>query len=84
MTLGLGAAPTSTCVRGGAPTLAWSFTSRPPGSGAVLSDPSSATPSFTADVPGTYATQLVVTDSGGFSTVYRTNVSAGSCTPPQS
>ena len=40
-------------------------------------------PAFMADVPGTYVTQLVVTDSGGFSTVYRTERSAGSCTPPR-
>ena len=43
-------------------TYAWTFVSRPPGSAAVLDDPTSATPSFYADVVGTYAAQLVIDD----------------------
>lgn len=43
-------------------TYAWSFTSRPTGSSATLSAPTSATPSFVPDLPGTYELQLVVND----------------------
>lgn len=41
---------------------AWSFVSRPVGSAAVLASANTATPSFVADVPGTFVVQLVVTD----------------------
>ena len=41
---------------------AWSFTSRPAGSQAVLSDPTAVNPSFTADLAGSYALQLIVND----------------------
>jgi Calx-beta domain/PKD domain/K319L-like, PKD domain len=40
----------------------WSLTSVPAGSAAVLSDPAAEAPTFTADVPGTYVAQLVVSD----------------------
>ena len=43
-------------------TFAWSFVSRPDGSGATLSDPSSATPVIAIDVFGVYVVQLVVND----------------------
>ncbi|HET9836697.1 MAG TPA: PKD domain-containing protein, partial [Candidatus Angelobacter sp.] len=43
-------------------TFRWSILSEPPGSGAMLSDPSSARPSFFADQIGTYIIQLVVND----------------------
>jgi N-acetylneuraminic acid mutarotase len=43
-------------------TYAWSMTSRPPGSNASLTNPTSVTPSFTADVVGTYGVSLVVND----------------------
>ena len=47
----------------GAPLLyQWSFTAKPAESGAELSDPSSATPTFTADVRGVYSVQLIVSD----------------------
>jgi hypothetical protein len=46
-------------------TYQWSFLSKPAGSNAVLSGPSTATPIFTADVVGDYSVQLVVTDSLG-------------------
>ena len=41
---------------------AWSFTSRPVGSLAVLSDPTAVNPSFTADLAGSYEVQLIVND----------------------
>ncbi|MDH3492167.1 MAG: PKD domain-containing protein [Acidobacteriota bacterium] len=42
----------------------WSLTS-PMGSSAVLTDAGTSTPSFVADVNGTYVVELVVTDGGG-------------------
>ena len=41
---------------------AWSFVSQPIGSTAVLNGANTITPSFVADVPGTFVVQLVVTD----------------------
>lgn len=46
---------------------AWTFTSIPAGSTAVLSGDATQSPSFVADVPGTYAAQLIVTDEDGLS-----------------
>jgi hypothetical protein len=46
-------------------TYQWSFLSKPAGSNATLSAPTTAKPSFTADVLGDYSVQLVVTDSLG-------------------
>jgi len=43
-------------------TFSWSLASLPGGSAAVLSDASSATPTFVADVPGSYVAQLIVND----------------------
>lgn len=40
----------------------WSFTSRPDGSNAALSDSTVVNPTFTADVDGTYVINLVVND----------------------
>ncbi len=40
----------------------WSLTSVPPGSAAALSDPTAMSPSFVADVSGTYVAQLIVND----------------------
>ena len=41
----------------------WSFADLPPGSAATLSNANTSTPTFVADVVGTYTVQLVVTDS---------------------
>lgn len=41
-------------------TYAWTLITRPPGSNAVLSNPTSVNPTFTPDVFGTYVAQLVV------------------------
>jgi hypothetical protein len=43
----------------------WTLTGRPAGSAAALDDAGSATPSFLADLPGTYTAQLVVKDGDG-------------------
>ena len=43
----------------------WSFTERPADSTASLTGGGAATPTFVADLPGTYRVQLVVTDEGG-------------------
>ena len=52
----------STDVDGDPLTFLWSLSSRPEGSTAALSDPTSVTPTFTVDVFGTYVAQLVVHD----------------------
>ena len=46
-------------------TYQWSFLSKPAGSSATLTGPTTAKPSFLADVAGNYILQLVVTDSVG-------------------
>jgi hypothetical protein len=43
----------------------WSFSSIPEGSSATLDDADTVTPSFLADLPGTYVVDLVVFDEGG-------------------
>src|SRR4030042_2438407 len=43
-------------------TYRWSFTSRPGGSGAALSNPNTVGPSFTVDIAGTYVVQLIGND----------------------
>jgi hypothetical protein len=52
----------STDVDGDALTYTWSLTSVPAGSAAALNNPASVAPTFTADLPGTYVAQLVVSD----------------------
>ena len=43
-------------------TFAWAIVSKPGGSSAVLSDTEAVRPTFTVDVAGTYAVQLIVND----------------------
>src|SRR5262249_32664247 len=43
-------------------TYAWSLLTKPAGSNAMLSDASSAQPTFVADLPGDYVVQLKVND----------------------
>jgi RHS repeat-associated protein len=43
-------------------TFDWAFTTRPAGSGALLSDPTAPMPVFTVDLRGTYVVQLIVHD----------------------
>jgi hypothetical protein len=59
-------------------TYEWAFASTPPGSNATLANANTATPSFLADVYGTYLLQLIVSDpwtqSGDTMTVSFANV----------
>lgn len=48
-------------------TFAWSFSSKPAGSQASLSDPTTVNPTFVADLPGIYEIQLIVSDGYEFS-----------------
>ena len=52
----------SSDVDGDTLTYRWSFTSKPVGSTAQLSDTATVQPSFDVDLPGTYLVQLIVND----------------------
>ena len=52
----------SSDVDGNLLTFFWSLTATPPGSAALLSDPTAVKPTFTADRNGTYVAQLIVND----------------------
>jgi hypothetical protein len=58
-------------------TYTWSFNSLPLGSGAVLSDPLAARPTFVPDLDGAYDLHLVVTDSVGHSSTSTVSVTVG-------
>jgi hypothetical protein len=61
---------------------AWSFVSVPAGSAVTtLTDAGNMTPSFVADLAGTYVVQLVVTDQDGLSS-QRSEVTIGENLPP--
>lgn len=63
-------------------TFSWSFVSRPVGSSAELSEVSTINPVFTADMPGDYVVQLIVTDSLGLaSTADQVMISTNNTTP---
>jgi len=57
-------------------TYAWTFTSKPSGSSAVLSSATSAKPTFTADMAGMYVVSLVVNDGKLSSTSVTNTVTA--------
>ncbi|WP_146186267.1 PKD domain-containing protein [Limnohabitans sp. WS1] len=57
-------------------TFIWTLTSKPAGSTAILSSATSAMPTFTADVAGTYVASLVVNDGKVSSTVSTVTVNA--------
>ncbi len=59
----------------------WSFVSTPTGSAAVLDDPTSVTPSFLADLSGTYLVELVVTDQDGLSDAAQVQISSDNQAP---
>lgn len=62
-------------------TFAWTFASRPTGSTAVLSNATTATPTFVADRAGNFVVQLIVSDGQLFS-VPDTVLISTSNTPP--
>ena len=53
----------STDPEGNPITYSWSFASKPAGSNAALSNPTSPTPTFVLDTYGSYTVQLIVSDS---------------------
>ncbi len=71
----------SSDVNGTPVTYSWSFSSTPPGSAATLSDPTSAQPSFTADVAGTYIISLVVSDGSAQSEADTVTITATAPAP---
>jgi hypothetical protein len=58
-------------------TYAWAITTAPAGSLAPLSGPTSSTPNFTPDVPGTYTVTLNVSDPYGPGTADAVVITAG-------
>ena len=60
----------------------WVLQSKPAGSVAALSAPTAATPTFTADLAGTYVASLVVSDGQLFSEVVATTVLASASNLP--
>ena len=58
---------------------AWTFASKPLSSGTTLSDATTATPTFLADVPGDYVVQLVVSNSVLVSTPATVTITATTC-----
>jgi hypothetical protein len=68
---------------GGSPlTYAWSLTTRPGGSAAVLSSPTAVTPTFVADVAGTYVAQLIVNNGVTNSAPDTVTITAGVTATP--
>jgi len=61
-------------------TYAWTLTSIPATSAAVLSNPTSVNPTFTADLAGTYVAQLIISDGINFSTPDTVSITASPST----
>jgi hypothetical protein len=61
-------------------TYAWTMTAKPSGSTAVLNSPTSQTPWFAMDLPGTYTISLTVSDGFVTSTASTTNILNSSAT----
>lgn len=61
---------------------AWNFDSKPVGSAAALTGSDTANPVFTADLPGDYVVQLVVTDTLGLVSLPAQVTIRASNTPP--
>jgi hypothetical protein len=64
-------------------TFSWTLTTVPPGSTAMLSDPTGARPTFVADVAGTYLAQLIVNDGTVNSDPDTVTITAPGNTPPE-
>ncbi len=60
----------------------WTFVARPVGSTAVIVDPTSPTPTFTADLSGEYIVSLVVTDTGAWTSAPDTVSISSENSPP--
>jgi hypothetical protein len=63
-------------------TYSWSLTSRPAGSNATLTGPTTSAPRFTADVAGTYVASLAVNDGRASSATATVSISAAAPLPP--
>ena len=59
-------------------TYSWALLSKPPGSTAGLSGPTSVNPTFVADVPGVYSVRLIVNDGQDNSAPATVTIDAGS------
>jgi len=66
---------------GDAITYSWTFASKPPTSAATLAGDTTSTPTFVADVQGTYVIQLVVSDPWAESTPQTVTVSFDNIKP---
>jgi hypothetical protein len=62
-------------------TYQWKIAAMPTGSQAVLSNPASVRPIFTADLPGTYVAQLTVFDGTNSSSPAQVTISTGKIPP---
>ena len=71
----------SSDVNGDPITYQWSFTTKPAGSQAVLSDPTASRPSFTVDKRGDYFIQLIVNDGKADSAPDSVQISTQSSAP---
>ena len=72
----------STDVNGNPLTYRWSLISAPRGSTAQLSNPSAVTPTFTADMAGTYVAQLIVNDGVADSTPATVTITTNTSVQP--
>ena len=62
-------------------TYSWSFVSRPPGSTAVLTNPTRVSPTFTLDLIGEYVVRLIVNDGIASSAPDSVIISTGNVAP---
>jgi PKD domain len=62
-------------------TYSWSLILQPPGSTATLTGAASVSPSFTADLPGTYVAQLIVNDGTDDSFPSSVTITTGNTAP---
>ena len=71
----------SSNVDGNLITFQWEFSSKPAGSSATISDPTSVIPTFVPDVAGDYVLKLTVSDNEGHSTSGFVTVSTNAVKP---
>ena len=62
-------------------TYSWSFISRPTGSAAVLSNPTTVNPTFVIDKAGSYIVQLIVNDGKVDSAPDTVTITTGNTAP---